>query len=1150
MFSYLHGMRPNGRRNAPLHVHLPNQPMLVKSPSGGPISITQHHSSTSSQYGLSVENFQSSAVSSVPPVLPPIRRVTSQYGSDANLQLNGPERTPKRMEDHQIPMKDSVNQKGAREDEALSAIRSSTSARTGRAYNIPERPVPQNDPQSPEQRLATEQAKHLRLRKEPTRSHTEPMFIQSYYGQGNEAVDSQNHAKQYLELPAIIQAEQPATMTASQTRHGKPRLNILNPMSILGRRRTAQASVQPSDHVYSQSRPKSSSQNRMPDNYDPRIRGKVVHDFSAPRPSQYGSPRELAMTGKQAMHRHKSREQDYAQGDSQSVSIGNSLSGDQPHEPQLVNLASTERQHTPIFKEHFGDEIEPWRFDSNDRRNQNTTGLLDRMPTNVSYRETSPLPPFARSFPADVARNLHMHNVPMRPPPNIPEPKGLEIEQRQSPHLRIQSEVPSTSTVPKSRSRATSITDPLFQNTGHPRHLKSNASRFSFDLAGVGSAAQEKLLEDKHRQKSARRARESTVSRVSNTASGIGSRDEDYDSEYDDFDFDDGLEEKMPGVNADADGDADGVSRFESNNNAHENFHFTLPNGAIQAGVGVAEDQRTNLEVSVHATDDELCGVDTSETQRNFTSGRHSQAISCSQIEEDAHDTLVNDTNASTGLFNNTLEPFSRQTTFMPPERPYEDDLYFDDGLIDDFDDADAPSFDESVFDDETSSVYGLPLRDLKPLPMLIESPITETSQQSTRPISSESAQLVYAKHIESKADVERKSMPPPLGLPLWKSSLVNRGEPSDLPFDQSAGLTQDNLAAYHSALALAANRANREGRFDRKASLDEDAILQDGGEVRKLRVSFEEHGGCHPTDSSHTLNVGKDSGMFDFDDEQDDDAIIAAANAEALENDDEGFYGQEFGFFAHANGSGEALYATGGYFGPAGFDGVKRSHSGKANFQEPSLTPITERSEWSQRNSMISQAMQNVLSPTLQTPGLAQLADTMQYEDDNMSLSALLKLRRGAFGGSNGSLQSLGSQRSGSPQRYNPQPTGAMLYNVLGGSHLAGSSYSLASSNDTGPDEDHPPGSPTLTLQTQGISLSQANIPAEQSSAPGSSPRRRNAVRGFGHSRNSSGAESVSYVKEVDEDGTGRWVLEKRRMSEGGQMEIMGRQIVEGGRI
>ena len=63
-------------------------------------------------------------------------------------------------------------------------------------------------------------------------------------------------------------------------------------------------------------------------------------------------------------------------------------------------------------------------------------------------------------------------------------------------------------------------------------------------------------------------------------------------------------------------------------------------------------------------------------------------------------------------------------------------------------------------------------------------------------------------------------------------------------------------------------------------------------------------------------------------------------------------------------------------------------------------------------------------------------------------------------------------------------------------------------------------------------------------------SPKRRNAVKdrsswASGHSRNSSGAESVSYKEEG-----GKWVLEKRRVGDGGEVEVVGRTFVEGGRI
>jgi hypothetical protein len=158
----------------------------------------------------------------------------------------------------------------------------------------------------------------------------------------------------------------------------------------------------------------------------------------------------------------------------------------------------------------------------------------------------------------------------------------------------------------------------------------------------------------------------------------------------------------------------------------------------------------------------------------------------------------------------------------------------------------------------------------------------------------------------------------------------------------------------------------------------------------------------------------------FNYDDNDDllyDDPIIAAANAEALENDDEGFYGHEFGFYAQAYANGSEL-TNGGYFGPRGTEGISRTHSGRGKFREPSLTPITERSEWSTRNSIISVNAHGVAhsNQSVSSPGLAQLVDLNSLEDE-MSLSALMKLRRDAWGGSNGSLRS----RSASPPPQQP---------------------------------------------------------------------------------------------------------------------------------
>ena len=233
--------------------------------------------------------------------------------------------------------------------------------------------------------------------------------------------------------------------------------------------------------------------------------------------------------------------------------------------------------------------------------------------------------------------------------------------------------------------------------------------------------------------------------------------------------------------------------------------------------------------------------------------------------------------------------------------------------------------------------------------------------------------------------------------------------------------LTEQNLDILHNALAFAANEAAHNSRLDRTVSLSERSQGQDS--IAHTAQTVDSQPGLVSDDSR--LTQGADPMAFEdvfdndliYDDTDDayfDDAIVAAANAEALENDDEGFYGQEFGFYAHADSTCNSELMNGGYFGPRRVEGVTRSHSSRGKFQEPSLTPITERSEWSTRNSMISLKAHGATSnPSLASPGLAQLVDMGNF-DDELSLSALMKLRRGAWGGSNGSLRS--SAGAGSP--------------------------------------------------------------------------------------------------------------------------------------
>lgn len=90
----------------------------------------------------------------------------------------------------------------------------------------------------------------------------------------------------------------------------------------------------------------------------------------------------------------------------------------------------------------------------------------------------------------------------------------------------------------------------------------------------------------------------------------------------------------------------------------------------------------------------------------------------------------------------------------------------------------------------------------------------------------------------------------------------------------------------------------------------------------------------------------GDDDG-FDYStlyDDPEDPSIIAAANAAALGADQDGFYGSEFGFFPSSNPQGSA----------SGLGGFFVNTSAAVGPIRPSLTPISERSEGSYRNSMV----------------------------------------------------------------------------------------------------------------------------------------------------------------------------------------------------
>ena len=942
-----------------------------------------------------------------------------------------------------------------------------------------------------------------------------------------------------------------AQPTTSQNRYAKTRLNLLNPMSLLARRRSSQAV----EEAYSQSQ--TTSGMRLPDDYDPRIRGKLVHDFSAPRPGRNNSSSESSIPIVQTKEKGGSSEISQKR---ISPNPGSSFLEDE-------SPSSTEREHTPVFKENFDDNIEAWHDDLDSPAKRRTSAFMYKMSLQESRPEPDPssLPAFARALPPKVppkagqtfSSSIDAIRKTSSPPPRPPLDKVLETP---LPNQESAQPYPAMSP-PKARSRSTSLSDPNFEGPGSPRRYKSNASRFSFDLAGVGSAAQEQLLEERHRQQKAKRKQRESV-----LSDGNELYDEDEYADYGDMEDDDGLEEKIPGVNAD-----DEDFELPVMQQAPE-LNFILPNkspldsdsGPVSTGLtspGTLRDSQSQPNgVVVLNASPKLAQLQL-------------EVFQSPSKEENSRPKSVPGVASDPGF---NVQPLPRETASESnlvglPSRyecqDYDDDMYFDDGMIEDIDDGENQGFDESVFDDDTSRVYGLPLRDLKPLPAP-QNPnnlmIGQTKGQETH----------VARQPLNNHDPRHPTLPESpeddATAAELRDSVTDLKQPTRRSFSQAAGLTQDNLGL-HDQLAMAANQAELAGRFQRSYSLASTHESNDG-----LEPSAQMHGYntqmtlpvnslSGPRMSEDAENFAFDDAHMGFDDEEADDTIIAAANAEALENDDDGFYGQEFGFFARASGFNESEYVNGGYFGPRVLEGIHRMNSGREN-KDPSLTPITERSEWSNRNSAISVAMHGY-PLSAQYPSNPQLASLMNLPEDEMSLEALQKLRRGAWDGSNGSLQSsINSQNSGSPLTFLQQ--GMMVPSLLqpadGNGHnvnasnqnLAGSFHSFSSSNGhpSSVDSDSSPllESPTITLSTSqpGLYIPQTMDAPPPPPADSTSPVRRSAIIGKSpwapsHSRNSSGAESVSYREEG-----GNWVCEKRRVDATGEIEVFGRSVVEGGRI
>lgn len=903
----------------------------------------------------------------------------------------------------------------------------------------------------------------------------------------------------------------------AQKSHGKAKLNLLNPMSLLARRRSSQSA----EETY----PQNQTTPRLPDDYDPRIRGKVVHDFSAPRPGRPLSSNEI----------HPDLSFSVQKGSSSKRNSASKQEDDSP--------GSAEREHIPVFKENFDDTVEPWSSEMDSPEMRRSSAFMYQ----VSLQGSQPpnplsLPAFARNLPSNLSNEIDRLRKSSSPPPKAPL---AVLHESSLPTQKSAKSSPPTSP-PKTRSPSASLSDQSFLTPGSPQRFKSNASRFSFDLAGVGSAAQEKLLEERHRQKAKKKEHQSALSDDNDI--------DDYDA-YDDYDDmeDTGLEEKIPGINAD-----DEDSDVPVLHHAMDNLNFISPNKSSFESVNSQVSTGLTSPGTPRDSQGQPAGFLVSKVSPHFSQmpiGEHRNTPKTETLRPRSTPDGSTDIGTNVRPLQRVVASESNLAGLPRRYDYHDDDLYFDDGVIEDLDDGEYHAFDESVFDDDTSGVYGLPLKDLNSLPKpQDQSQFTNDESHDLEPAlrdtTHDSRELAPSQH-ESLDDADAMSELRDSVADLNPSAQANA-------INHIAGLTQDNLGL-HDRLAFAANQAALEGKFNRTYSHGSTHESYDGRNSSMGTTTQENQM------SSLFVPEGMDgTDDFAFTEAEDDDPIIAAANAEALENDDEGFYGQEFGFFARRPGSSDSEYVNGGYFGSRAIEGIHRMNSGRDNFQEPSLTPITERSEWSNRNSMVSLGMHgHTLSAQYQSN--PQLADLMRVQEgEEISLEALRKLRHGAWGGSSVSLQSgTNSQNSGSPQTYLSPGLVAPLMQASNSNgslmspssqNLAGSFHSFSSGGHLSSNDSDP--SPSAESPTITLSASQSGLLIQQPTGPPPPPptdtssRRSSAVNpkpwAPGHSRTSSGAESVSYREE-----NGRWFCEKTRVIEGtGEIELLGRSVVEGGRI
>lgn len=811
----------------------------------------------------------------------------------------------------------------------------------------------------------------------------------------------------------------PGTQAANDLQKSKERISLWKkPVSGLLMRRKASQNAP-------DLRPLPLPQKSSESTFDPRIRGTRVHDFSAPR-QRVVPTRKPTVPGAEVWTGWESRE-----GYSQASASSQTNVTDLPLRTQTTKSAGSSSTKT----------VEP----SPDSAARQSAELV-KEPSQKSARQVDRV-------------SLEHKPLPEQPPPPPPSDKDDAPTRSASNWSRPISAAssmkrtnPSTRT---NRSRHISLSDGSIRDS-LPKHMKSTSSRFSFDM--IGAARAEKLLEERHRQKELeRKANDPGPLRRDSRFDEFDEDNFDYDAAMDD----DGLEERIPGVNADFDdedvffeeapfeedipmlGEVEVIDEEDDPDNDQENFagfvfarsnpQSSLVSPASPAMAVTPRDANgrpIGHAITKDGTPDILSALSPLPTD--------SEASEECPVED-------NEDFAGLGIHGLQAPPKSAYDPTVFQERRnmtsddplsgstagHDNELYFDHGLQEELqmaaDEIQESTIDESIFDIEDTDQFGRPIPGAFAQAMKA---VKEQEQQKKRESDMTSQSGMSASTTHTSVSVLQPST-----LPTGKLDGNDSAAKESPPATSPSQSTEDKVAAYlQQALAKAAasdlNSRWNDTPEPSPAPGDPDVTITSPTTAGSQPSSA----GLMNDPSSHIYDDDGFGRGFDDDYDDDDDFgadFIAEANAEALAYDSEGFYGQEFGFYSAplsqphhsstpSNGSNGSLGSDtfyGGYFGPSG--GLIRSASGHVT-REPNLTPITERSEYSNRNSIMSLGLPSAALPTsagldgrnpMQSPGLSAL---MGMDDGDFSLSGLYRLRNKAFGGSQISLS---SSKDGSPR-------------------------------------------------------------------------------------------------------------------------------------